>query len=76
MGQTTLDKVKAAQNMSWIFMRARLRYKSVDYLGTLTSYAHLCLPLYAPSYKPYLRVRAVLLHSSGTYPVSVSFLQR
>ncbi len=65
--------------------QVRLRYKRVDFLGTanrgfrkpLTSYTHLPFcSTHLAYHKPYLRARAVLLHSSDTTPASVGFLQR
>ncbi len=87
-GQTTLEQTKTVLLTSRIISQAteaRLRYKRVDCLGTanrgfqkpLMSYAHLPFcSTHLAYHKPYLRARAVHLHSSDTCPASVGFLQR
>ncbi len=65
--------------------RLRLRYKRVVFHGTairgfrkiITSYTHFPFrSTHLAYHKPYLRVRAILLHSSDTCPASVGFLLR
>ncbi len=77
-GHMTLEQAKTVL-LTRILMQAtkvRLRYKRIDFLATanrgfrktFTSYTHVpfCCR-YLAYHKPYLRVRAVLLHSSDTY---------
>ncbi len=63
-------------------IKARLRYKLVDFLGTWKWISKTAYDLHFPFcsthlayHKPYLRVRAVLLHSNYTCRASESFLQ-
>ncbi len=80
MGQTTLEQAKAVLMTSQILLQATkawLRYKRVDFRETPTSYTHFPFcSTHLAYHKPYLRVRAVLLHSSDTCPASVGFPQR
>ncbi len=85
-GQTTLEQTKTVLLTNRILSQAteaRLIYKRFDFLGMvggflkpLTSYAHLPFrSTHLAYHKPYLRVRAILLHSSDTCLASVGFLQ-